>query len=375
MTARSPYLSVVATSRNDDHGGNLLGRMQLFIDGFVEQCNQHHLDAELIIVEWNPPEDRARLLEALEWPSSTGHCDIRIIEVPKKLHMQFDHAQRLPLFQMIAKNVGIRRSRGKFVLATNIDILFSDELCHYLAMQKLDRRSMYRIDRYDVPPHLPPGAPFAAQLAYCRRNVIRLNTKEGTFAPRWGKFGKHARRLENAIRKWARLKVNNFRMRTAPQRILQMKRLLPPRLLRKVPSKPSHRATLHTNACGDFTLIARDRWFDLRAYAEFPMYSFHIDSLLCHAAYHSGINEVVLEDPMRIYHLEHSGGWSPEAARNRTLDSHLDSLGVPKLSDSELNDYAEQMGETAQPIIFNDEDWGLAGEELEEISIRRRLIS
>ena len=29
---------------------------------------------------------------------------------------------------MIAKNVGIRRARGEFVLATNIDILFSSEL-------------------------------------------------------------------------------------------------------------------------------------------------------------------------------------------------------------------------------------------------------
>ena len=27
----APYLSVVATARNDDHGGHLLGRMQVFV--------------------------------------------------------------------------------------------------------------------------------------------------------------------------------------------------------------------------------------------------------------------------------------------------------------------------------------------------------
>jgi len=34
---------------------------------------------------------------------------------------------------MIAKNVGIRRARGRFVLSTNIDILLSNELVDYIA--------------------------------------------------------------------------------------------------------------------------------------------------------------------------------------------------------------------------------------------------
>ncbi len=50
----NPYLSVVATARNDNHGGNMLRRMQIFVNGFLEQCRRHQLDAELILVEWNP---------------------------------------------------------------------------------------------------------------------------------------------------------------------------------------------------------------------------------------------------------------------------------------------------------------------------------
>ena len=49
------HLSVVATTRNDNHGGSLTYRMQHFVDGFVEQCKRHQLSAELILVEWNPP--------------------------------------------------------------------------------------------------------------------------------------------------------------------------------------------------------------------------------------------------------------------------------------------------------------------------------
>src|ERR1700722_20937716 len=122
-----PYLSVVVTTRNDDHGGNLLGRTQAFVNGFLSQCRRHKVPAELIIVEWNPPPDRPPLAEALQWRDSEGWCQVRIIAVPLEIHQRWRTWKALPLYQMTAKNVGIRRARGEFVLATNIDILFSDE--------------------------------------------------------------------------------------------------------------------------------------------------------------------------------------------------------------------------------------------------------
>src|SRR5204862_1688648 len=97
------HLSVVATTRNDDHGGNLLERTQYFIDGFVYQCKKHNLRAELILVEWNPPTDRPSLAEVLTFPKDKGDCAIRIIRVPNEIHASFDHSEKLSLFQMIAK--------------------------------------------------------------------------------------------------------------------------------------------------------------------------------------------------------------------------------------------------------------------------------
>ena len=55
-------------------------------------------------------------------------CPVRIITVPSHLHQQLRYSEHLPLFQMIAKNVGIQRARGEFVLVTNIDVLFSRQL-------------------------------------------------------------------------------------------------------------------------------------------------------------------------------------------------------------------------------------------------------
>src|SRR5947208_13551885 len=107
MDDREPMLSVVATSRNDDHGGSLTRRMQTFVNAFISQCQRHDLRAELILVEWNPPADRPRLAEALKWPADPSPCEVRIIEVPETLHRRFKCAEALPLFQMIGKNVGI----------------------------------------------------------------------------------------------------------------------------------------------------------------------------------------------------------------------------------------------------------------------------
>src|SRR5262245_45449385 len=81
MPPGQPYLSIVATARNDNHGGDLLNRMQAFINGWLAQAKRHRLPSELILVEWNPPADRPRLAEALRWPTDAEPCRVRIIEV------------------------------------------------------------------------------------------------------------------------------------------------------------------------------------------------------------------------------------------------------------------------------------------------------
>ncbi len=176
-----PYISVVATARNDDHGGNLLGRMQVFVDAWINQARRHRLPSELILVEWNPPRERQPLAAALRWPQDTGPCQVRIIEVPPEVHARYRHAAALPLYQMIAKNVGIRRARGEFILATNIDIVFSDELMMFLAARRLEKSRMYRIDRTDVRSDVPVNGTLDEQLAYCHSNVIRVFAREGSF--------------------------------------------------------------------------------------------------------------------------------------------------------------------------------------------------
>lgn len=177
----SPYISVVVAARNDDYGGNLLMRMQVFMDAWISLAKRHNLASELIIVEWNPPADRDRLVTALRWPGDTEPCQVRIIEVPPEVHRRYQYAADLPLYPLIAKNAGIRRARGEFVLATNIDIVFSDELVQFLASRRLESGRMYRIDRHDVMSDIPVHRALDEQLTYCRKHVIQVLTREGVY--------------------------------------------------------------------------------------------------------------------------------------------------------------------------------------------------
>ena len=121
-------------------GGDLLHRIQVFVNGLAGQAERFRVPVELVIVEWNPPEDRPSLADAVSWPASTEYFGAHIIEVPREVHLRLENGDRLPLFQMIAKNVGIRRARGRFVLATNVDVLLSDELMTAIAARKLNQK-------------------------------------------------------------------------------------------------------------------------------------------------------------------------------------------------------------------------------------------
>jgi hypothetical protein len=669
-----PYLSVVVTARNDDHGGNLLGRMQIFVDAWVGQAKRHGLDCELILVEWNPPAERPRLTAALRWPSDTGPCRIRIVEVPPALHARYRHAAALALYQMIAKNAGIRRALGEFVLVTNIDVIFTDEVMAFLAQRSLEMNRMYRIDRHDAMADVPVDGTLDEQIAYCRSHILRLYAREGVFnltedglrrnadpditpadsginfgagwhAPelyeagegpfRWlGDDGELIARVPEGggmlclevepgpgvpirpqpvqvvdedgatVAEWAvsereTLEFLVLPRGTAPRRLLfrvpgaglpvlddpriqnlrvfrcgwlqagpapaqpaagmlqalvryrplvvrllsQARRnpgagpglgaadlvgrsarllasrgddvfeagleyrvqggvldreesggerfrwvdsegrllfrcgcdcgsvdllvepgpgvglqpfdlevrqggapealrvpvggltlvripvrtgradwvdlrlravgggspigpdprnlsfrifaagiapgtggarVLPdpccrtvastPRRLQWTTSEQDRRLVaamgrpefLHLFACGDFTLMARDHWFDLRGYPELDQFSMHLDSLLCYTAHHAGVREEMLREPMRIYHIEHGAGsgWTPEG--HDALYARIARQGIPTISFQDLVDSITQMRILHAPIIFSMDRWGLAGVDLAE---------
>lgn len=147
----NPYISIIVSSRNDNHGGDMDKRQRIFIRGLIDQANRYKLPIELVVVEWNPPQGKPYLHEILPKPVEGDFLSLRYIVVPGEIHQQYRFAHTMPLYQMIAKNVGIRRASADFILCSNVDLLFSNELMELLAAKNLAKNFFYRANRSDIP--------------------------------------------------------------------------------------------------------------------------------------------------------------------------------------------------------------------------------
>ena len=350
----SPYLSVVAASRNDDHGGDPLIRTQIFINTFARQCEKHRLPAELIIVDWNPVVGRPGLAAVLSVPPEAAYFRARVVTVPTALHQRLKYSEQLPLFQMIAKNVGIRRAKGDFILATNIDIIFSDELVRFIARQKLDPKKQYRVDRYDIKNGLVKDVGLDEALAHAWASPIRTNRRYQPEALQAHLYG------EELFRQHC-VPAPEFRYKQEGVAVVEEEGVWQLR-----PERSLNMSHLHTNACGDFTLLSREGWDAIRGYAEFAAYSFNIDSMGILAAHYAGYEEVSLLPPCVCFHIEHGigSGWTPEGEKK--LFNRLRDAGILNPEWPVLTPLVEEMREKSRALEFNHAHWGMAEFDLPE---------
>ena len=79
----TPYLSVVIVGRNDDYGVNFLERLNTFVRSLDHQVRNYSDLIELVVVEWNPLDDRAPLKDVIV---NTNNLNLRIITVPPEIH-------------------------------------------------------------------------------------------------------------------------------------------------------------------------------------------------------------------------------------------------------------------------------------------------
>lgn len=337
----APYLTLVACSRNDDHGGRTWERMTASLACTLHQLEKHGIDSEYVLVEWNPPPDRPTLTETLPWPTGLRHVTVRVITVPAGIHRRYMRHEAWNLFSPLAFNVGLRRARGEFAVLSMIDHLYSDELMTFLASRCLRKDRSYRFPRADVRTEVLDVPGIAEQLAYCRRNVLRVS---------------------------------------APPRHPALRLLVP----------------LFLDGCGDFQLLPREVWHRLRGYRERDLMPQHVDSFVHCAVQAMGVREEVRAD-LPIYHIAHGGGWAARADREtlgslrlfhgyvpppatpedqrRSRAYRLMLLETPPLGHRRIMPYylltfaALMRGWKAHD--FNGEQWGLADEPLEERTVTK----
>lgn len=326
--------------RDPAYGGGLFHRAQIFFDAFITFARRHALACEIVVVEWNPVADAPRFRELLSWPASLGPVTVRFIDVPAAVHARLPNAQLVPFMNTRARNVGVRRARGTYILVTGADVVPNGKLIDFLARGRLSDRAFYRIDRRDLSRDLPAGWSPAWQLAFCRCQDVTVHTYYGSIRERrtWHPLARRkTRHRHQAVLDEYRRHLN-CPTYPGPADAFGEDRLI-------IPADG-----LHRNASGEFFLMHRDRWHDLRGYTELSTRG-HGDSLLCWTAASAGLEQVILNPPARLFHQPHGRAaasnwpatdWRPWYAR-----------------------YLE-CRRTGEALITNAEDWGLRDEALPE---------
>ncbi len=157
-----PNLSIVLLGRNDDYGGDHLGRMRLCLESLrqsLRECNW-----EAVLVDYNQVKDKEPLADHFKdfhninsvVVSRDDHNKFmkRHIKaggflyregkpLPKKPIKKYDKVmKKQPWCGAYAYNAGLRASRGKYILCTSSDNIFPNGLQNII--QRLKPNVVYR---------------------------------------------------------------------------------------------------------------------------------------------------------------------------------------------------------------------------------------
>ncbi|MFM1876600.1 MAG: hypothetical protein RL266_2337 [Bacteroidota bacterium] len=336
-----PYLSIVIVGRNDNYGGDFTDRFQNCINWNTRWLEHFGVKTEVVFVNWNPVPDQPQIIDQIRWPSERKHVTYRIITVPAEVHEQFvdsDVRDTVPLFEFIAKNVGIRRAQGKYILCINADVLIHPDIIRFIAHQKLDEGTYYRADRWD----------------YSGAEKIELNELHRAGFSVFMKGFQY--QLVDSKFKKARYKglklLNGFRIGW------NLWKFRHPKLCNflKVPVIYNNGGYMaHCHASGDFVLMTSNNWIQLKGYPENTSISTHTDSVMTILSF-AKLKEHVFEVP--VFHQAHERryGWD-DISRNPKFSKAYEFF-------EHVANVVKNGGSTQE--FLNSEGWGLENVQLEE---------
>lgn len=139
--AARPQIAAVMVGRNDDYMSDFRERLYATIE-----WNVRYLIDEVIFVEWNPPPDRELLAEGL----TKEFKQLRDYVVPAEVHEAICENASIPLLEYHAKNVGIRRARSPWVMATNADAALGLDAVNRIINTRLDPEVAWTAERVDI---------------------------------------------------------------------------------------------------------------------------------------------------------------------------------------------------------------------------------
>jgi hypothetical protein len=338
----SLFLSIVVCVRNDNYGGDFIARLQECLNWNIQLLEKHHVEAEFIMVNWNPDRTNAPLEKLITFSTQRNYVQCRIINVPEEIHQQFvDPLVRktVPVFEFIGKNVGVKRAKGTYILCMNADILLHPEIVSIISKRQLQRQYYYRADRLDFVNHYSLSV---LSKIYEAANVVSLKGFAYYFHPSMSKVVQYrVFRLFNTLRiHWELWKFRNERFC---------------RYMGISVTYDNAAYLAHCHNSGDFMLMHKDNWLALAGYPEGTYISTHTDALFTIFAFTS-LKESVFKWP--VFHQNHERRYTWDAIKNEEtfLEAfqNFERIAQDVVSKKISKDY------------LNNANWGLEGLILKE---------
>lgn len=149
MAVAGPLLSIVLTGRNDGYGGDFVARLLTAVEFNARCLAAADIGYEIVLVEWAPPADRPLLSDLVEEGVPAVGDRLTTIVVDAGYQRALTQNPRLAYLEFPAKNVGLRRARGQFLLSTNADTMLSRGVVAAL-WESLRPGCVYRAPRIDL---------------------------------------------------------------------------------------------------------------------------------------------------------------------------------------------------------------------------------
>jgi GT2 family glycosyltransferase len=360
MIASDPYISVAFVNRNDGYGGDLEDRIGKFISYYARFTDRWPGLFEFVVVDWNPPTDRAELAEAFQWErlGSVTH-----VTVPPDLHAVVAGERGRKMLDYFGRNVAIRHSTGEYSLVLNQDIFISETILSYLAARSLSDKHFYRADRCDFdfepcrdrPPesledcaarstfmvhrrHRSTDEPISVAATSSSIDELGFFLEAGdVFDPATGIIHCGSADLE---RRYTRNQLLRWRFMPWRRKALAS-------WMEMYKSERYHRQFyLHTNAAGDFLLAPRKAFVAIHGFLESLEIYMHTDSYAMVQLAAAGYRQAIFTRPHRVYHADHD-----RSARMGFVEA---------MSWTDHEKVLSRIMRGEQSFRLNGESWGLA---------------
>lgn len=139
-------ISIIIVGRNDNYGGDFEGRLFETVGYNAEQLRERDVQFEIVFVEWNPLTDRPLLSESV----ADTFAEARCFAIDEAVHRLISRNRHIKVHEYHAKNAGVRRSLGDWLLITNPDNFLDDEILAFLAADQFEQDALVRAGRINI---------------------------------------------------------------------------------------------------------------------------------------------------------------------------------------------------------------------------------